>query len=225
MIVGGIVVLGVAAVVGVVYVQYRMKQKRIASLRAIAAGIGFEFSQADPADVLGLGFSLLNKGDGRGVESFMAGQHDGKSVECFDYWYYDESTDSKGRRSRTYHRYTCGLLTFDAAVPHLALGRENFFSRIGNALGIDDIELEYEAFNREFRVRCDDQRFAFSVLDGQMMEWLLVAPDFEAIEVSGSHVLLARRRAAPEAWPSLLSFLSDFRDHVPSVVFATYPAP
>ena len=223
--IAGIVVVGVAAIVGVVYLQYRLKQKRIASLRAIAAGIGFQFSPAEPGDVLGLDFTLLGKGDGRGVESFLVGQRGGRPVECFDYWYYDESSDSKGRRSRTYHRFTCGLLTFEAAAPHLSLGRESFFSRIGNALGIDDIELEYEAFNREFRVRCDDQRFAFSLLDGQMMEWLLAAPDFEAIEVIGPHVLLARHRAAPEAWPSLLTFLGELRDHVPSVVFATYPAP
>lgn len=57
-----------------------------------------------------------------------------------------------------------------------------------------------------------------------MMEWLLVAPDFEAIEVAGPHVLLARHRLAPESWPSLMTFLGELRDHVPTVVFATYPA-
>ncbi len=222
-------VIGVAALVSLAwavfaYVQYRLKQKRIAALRAVAAGIGFELSLTDPGDVLSLGFSLLDEGDGRGVESFMTGERGGTPIECFDYWYYDESTSSKGRRSRTYHRYTCALLTIDAFAPHLRLGRESFLTRIGNAVGLDDVELEYEEFNKEFRVKCEDQRFAFSVLDGQMMEWLLRAPEFEVAEIVGPHVLLACGRLAPEAWPSLMAFVGDLHGHVPRVVFATYPA-
>lgn len=218
------VVLALALAGGVALVQHQMKQKRIAALKAVAARLGLAFSLDDPGDVLALPFSLLNEGDGRGVENFLTGQHGGRPFECFDYWYYDESTDSKGRRSRTYHRYTCALVTIDAFTPHLRLGHEGFFSRIGNALGIDDIELEYEEFNREFRVRCDDQRFAFSLLDGRMMEWLLRSPEFEVIEIAGPHVLLAHHRLDPEAWPTLPPFLSRLRDNIPKVVFTTYPA-
>ena len=218
-----IVALVLSAAIGVAYLQYRMKQARIAALKSLAGRLGLSFSLGDPGDVLALPFSLLNAGDGRGVENFITGQQEGRPLGCFDYWYCDESTDSKGRRSRTYHRFTCALLTMELSAPHLRLGHEGFFSRIGNALGIDDVELEYEEFNREFRVKCDDQRFAFSLFDGQMMEWLLTAPRFEVMEIGGSHALLAHRRLPPEEWPSLPALMEELRAHIPHVVFTSYP--
>ena len=35
------------------------------------------------------------------------------------------------------------------------------------------IEFEFDEFNRRFRVKCNEQKFAFALFDGQMMQWLL----------------------------------------------------
>ena len=115
----------------------------------------------------------------------------------FDYWYYDETSDGPGGRSRTYHRFTCALATIPAACPRLRVGHEDFLTRLGDHLGLRDVELEYDDFNQRFRVKCDDQKFAFSLLDGKMMQWLLGADTFDSFEVDGPWVLLAAPKLDP----------------------------
>ena len=94
-------------------------------------------------------------------------------------------------------------LTIPAACPRLRLGHENFLTRLGDHLGLHDVEFEYDDFNRRFRVKCDDQKFAFSLLDGKMMQWLLGADAFDSVEVDGPWVLLAVPKLDPARWLDL----------------------
>ncbi len=139
----------------------------------------------------------------------------------FDYWYY-EST--RGRRSRTYHRFTCALVTIPAACPRLRLGHETSSPGSAATSVCDDVELEYDEFNRRFRVKCDDQKFAFSLLDGRMMQWLLVDDGFDSLEVDGPWVLVAGTKLDPcsLARVSGRGSSSSLRQ-IPPVVYSTYP--
>src|SRR5690242_15676265 len=166
--------------------QYAARRRRVAALFGIATRAGFEFSERDPHGTVHLPFSLFRKGDGRRVENVMWGTRDSVPTRLFDYWYYDESSDGHGSRSRTYHRFTCALLTIAADCPGLHVTREGLLTRLASAVGFKDVELEYEDFNRRFRVHCDDQKFAFSLLDGKMMEWMMGADGIESLEVVGS---------------------------------------
>jgi hypothetical protein len=96
-------------------------------------------------------------------------------------------------------------------------------SRLGDHLGLHDVEFEYDEFNRRFRVKCDDQRFAFSLLDGRMMQWLLGADTFETVEVDGPWVLLAVGKLDPARWLDLGTWLEQFHRQIPAVVYSTYP--
>ena len=75
---------------------------------ALARQVGFTFSLNDADRVVDMPFGLFSKGEKRGVELVITGEHDGLPMRMFDYWYYDETSDSQGNRSRTYHRFTCG---------------------------------------------------------------------------------------------------------------------
>jgi hypothetical protein len=218
-----LVIVGLVVAGGVWWFQYQLRQKRIANLAAVARRLGFHFAVDDPHGTLGLPFALFGKGDGRGVENVMWGERDGVPMRVFDYWYYDETRDDKGNRSRSYHRFTCAAMTIAADCPVLRIGHEGIFSRLGSALGFRDVELEYEDFNREFRVKCEDQKFAFSLLDGRMMEWLLQVDAMEALEIAGPFVLIATGKLASEDWPALVETASQFHAHVPNVVWSTWP--
>jgi Protein of unknown function (DUF3137) len=218
-----IAVVGIAAVVGVWYLNYRARQRRIAALFSVANGLGFAFSATDEQGTLGLPFALFRRGDGRGVENVMWGEREQVPMRLFDFWFYEQQSDSRGNRSRTYHRFTCAALTIDADCPTLRIGHEGFLSRMGNALGFKDVELEYDDFNRAFRVKCDDQKFAFSLLDGRMMEWLLEHRGIETIEVVGPFVLLASSKLPPESWLALAGTSEAFHAHIPRVVWSTWP--
>jgi hypothetical protein len=222
--VAGVVFIVLAVVGGVFYIQYRNRQARIRAVAALARSIGFSFSLDDTERLVDLPFGLFHRGDGRKVELVITGKHHDLPLRLFDYWYYDEATDSHGNRSRSYHRFTCALATIPAACPLLRIGHEGFFSKLGSKFGVHDVELEYDDFNQRFRVRCDDQKFAFSLLDGRMMEWLLGADGFESVEVVGPWILLAMRKLAPSDWGSLAQWIEQFHSHIPPVVFTTYPA-
>jgi hypothetical protein len=218
--IGVLVVGGIAA--------YRARQRRIAELAALALRLNLRYTSDDPGNVLALPFALFDRGDGRSVADFLVGDHDGCPVQLFDYEYYDESesTDAQGmhQTSRSYSHLTCGLLTLPIAAPHLTISRENVLTRLASHLGLHDVELESNEFNRTFRVHCEDQRFAFSLIDGQMMEWMLhAAVATIAIEVNGPFVLLAIHRVPPDERTLLLEWFDQLRGHIPHVVFASYP--
>jgi hypothetical protein len=96
-------------------------------------------------------------------------------------------------------------------------------TRLGSHIGLHDVEFEYEDFNQRFRVKCNEQKFAFALLDGQMMQWLLAADTFESVEVVGPWVLLAAKKLEPARWLDLGTWLDQFHDHIPPVVYTTYP--
>ena len=208
-----VVVVVVVAVVGGYLISRQITQKRRAALTAVATSLGFRYAPDDPFDTVDLPFALFRRGDGRGVE-----------MREFDYWYYDESTDSKGGRSRSYHRFSCSTTSIDAHVPGITVGRENVLTRLGGALGFDDIEFESEEFNRAFRVKSEDRKFAFDLIDARMMAFLLDASSGCTFEVVGSDLLCATRRVRPAELPSLVQVLQSFHAHVPNVVWSLYPA-
>jgi hypothetical protein len=218
-----VIVLAAGAAGGYFYWKYRARQARIAAVRALAQRIGFTFTIEDVGRVVSMPFALFAKGDGRKVELVCSGTHTGLPLQLFDYWYYDESSDGKGNRSRSYHRFTAAILQIPAACPGLCITHEDFLTRLGSHVGFHDVELEYDDFNRRFRVKCDDQKFAFTLLDGQMMQWMLDGDGFEVLEVVGPWVLLAANRLEPARWPDLGTWLDQFHTHVPPVVYTTYP--
>jgi hypothetical protein len=214
----------VGAVIAVVaYLRYQARQTRIRSVAALAQRTGFTFSRDDVDRVVDMPFKLFKQGDGRRVELVISGTHNGLPLRLFDYWYYDDSSDGQGDHSRSYHRFTCGLLTIPAACPPLRLAHEDFMTRLGEHLGLHDVELEYDDFNRRFRVKCGEQKFAFALLDGQMMQWLLESDGFESVEVVGPWILLAGNQVEPARWLELGTWLDQFHAHVPPVVYTTYP--
>jgi hypothetical protein len=110
----------------------------------------------DVQGCIDLPFALLQRGDGRGTESVLWGTWQGVELREFDYWYWEESTDSKGRSSKTTYRFSCAVAEIDAACSPLTLGRENVFTRLADSLGLADIEIELDELKPEFTVKCKD---------------------------------------------------------------------
>jgi Protein of unknown function (DUF3137) len=216
----GFVVVAAAAL----YVSYYLKQKRRQELAAAATRLGLTFSREDTVGCLSFPFSLLQRGDGRGAENLMWGSWQGIPVTEFDYWYYEESTDSKGNRTRTYHRFSCGVTEIAAQCAHLVLDREGLFTRIADHIGLHDIEFESEEFNRRFNVKCADRKFANDILDPRMMDWLVAVDGAFRFEVNGNQLMAFSKRRQPTELVPLLGAAKAFVDHVPRVVYELYGA-
>ena len=167
-----LVLLGAAAAAVVGWWSYQQDQKRRAALAAFAAAKGWSFEPGDPHGLadrwpeppFGIGHS-------RRASNVMTGVVDGRAMFAFDYRYKVTTSTGKSQSTRTYHHGVC-VLALPAYLPSLEVGPENVLTRFGNSLGLDDIELESEDFNRTFRVR-GAPRFAHDVLTPRTMEALL----------------------------------------------------
>jgi hypothetical protein len=218
-----VVVLAVAAIGFVGYASYLSTKKRRLTFRTMAVQLGLDYSLQDPFGLLGLPFSLFRRGDGRGIENVLSGVWQGLEVRAFDFWYYEESTDSNGHTSRSYHRFDCAIAPIEAACPDLSIDHETFLTRIAGALSFHDIEFEDEAFNHAFHVRGTDRKFANDLVDGRMMAWLQAHAADYAIEIVGNRVLIAGPKVAPAELVQVIETAKAFIDQVPRVVFSLYP--
>ncbi len=218
----GLILLFVVVVAGVAAISWYLKQKRIRELAVVARQLGLEFSPSDQLGCLGLPFRLLTKGDGQGVENVMWGTWQGLPMREFDYWYYQESTDSRGNRSKTYYRFSCAVTEIEAYCSPVRIERENLFTVLADHLGMPDIEFESESFNRAFNVKAEDRKFANDLIDARMMQWLLTVDGGFEFEISGKWILCYGKRRAPLELVPLLGTVERFREHVPRVVYELY---
>lgn len=217
------VILFMLVAAGVVAYQYYARLRRREAFVAFAATHGFTYHPLDPFGLLDEPFRLFSKGDGRGIENVLDGTWLDVPVRVFDYWYYEESTDSKGGRSRSYHRFDCALAPIDAACSPLTIDRENILTRLADHLAMDDLQFELEEFNRAFNVKGRDRAFANAFCDQRMMRWLLSNAGPCGFEIVGDRLLAFRRKQDVETLPILLATMCGFRDHVPAIVYSLYP--
>ena len=167
-----IAIIGLA-VFAVVY-GYRRNKQRLAALAALCASEGWQFTPQDP---FGLpqrwGGHPFDQGYDRTAENVITGDHDGMALVAFDYSYKEDSTGADGKSSTTTYHHAVVALRMPCALPGLQIAPEGIFSRLGNLLGFQDIELESEEFNRRFRVTCPDPKFASDALMPRTMEFLM----------------------------------------------------
>ena len=99
---------------------------------------------------------------------------------------------------------------------------ERLVSRLRDAIGVPQINTELEEFNRAFRIRASDARFASAFVDARMMRWLLEQGPGVGFEVSGTRVMVFRRRATASLHDvaDSLALYDDFVEHIPRVVVA-----
>lgn len=220
----GLLIFLIAAVgVGVfAYFSWYLKKRRREQLALVARQLGLSYSRGDYLGILSYPFALLQKGDGRGAENLITGSWSSLDLVEFDYWYYDESSDSKGRSSRTYHRFSCVMTTVDIWAAHLTAARENFLTRLADNVGLRDIEFETDEFNRAFNVKCPDRKFANDFIDQRMMSWLLQAGSQWSYEVVGGSLFVYCDRLQPLGLVPLLGTLKGFRDQIPRVAYELY---
>ena len=117
------------------------------------------------------GLKLLDKGHSRRNRNVVRGEVDGRPVLCLDYRYVTGSG-----KHRTTHTY--GVVIVETGFPTIPLliRRENTMDRLGEFLGADDIDFESAEFSRRFYVKSADRKWAYDIIHGRTMEYLMGAP-------------------------------------------------
>lgn len=201
--------------------HHQAKARRREALARFGAARGLTFSAGDPHGLDDLDFKLFRQGDGRGVENVLTGRWEGLPVHAADYWYYDETTDSEGRTSRSYRHFSVVVADIEAFLPRVCIEQESFLSRVSDHLGFRDVEFESEEFNQRFQVH-GDREFAFKLLDARMITWLLSTGRSFGFEVNGRHLLVWAKRLDPERLVPLLMVTASFVGAIPRLVWNEY---
>lgn len=213
----GVALLALLVLAG--YLGYRAAKKRRELFAQFAQSHGWTWVAEDDTWVDRWSGPPFDQGDHRRAKNVLQGQRDGRPIAAFDYSYQTHSTDSKGNRTTSTHRYAVCAVGMPTQLPRLEVTHENVLTRAGRALGFADIELESEDFNRKFRVSCPDRKFATDVLHPRQMDMLL-QKGVVAWRMEGSDLLCwDDGQHSPAQVLERLSLLDDILDGIPSFVW------
>jgi hypothetical protein len=200
------------------YAAFHVRKARRARLRTIAARHGLEVDVTDqrPPD---LGFALFDEGKRKKLSARMWRRGDGDCA--FHYQYTVHSGDS----SSNTRRFTCALIEMPFSAPHLTISTENWWSRARRVIGLRDVEVESPDFNDRYQVRCDDDRFAITLLDPPMIAWML-SPQSGRGEITFEYrngwMLCYGARLPDDDLPGMLDWAQSIRRRLPAVLTDLY---
>lgn len=206
--------------IGFLTMRFRIAPRR-GSFADQAAAAGLRAEVGDPRSMLAAPFALFHlPATARDVENTATGVREGREITVVDYWYAPSSNPSRDDIRRF-----VGVI--DAAFggwPDVAVQPVSLADAARDAVGLRGVELESEAFNRAFDVRCADPRFANALLDARMLDWLLTQPD-AGVQVVDGRLLVSGRRATSSIDDVALALAryDAFLAHVPPVVASLYP--
>lgn len=196
--------------------------RRKAALERMAAQHGMKYEQY--AATLGdVRFPMLHKGDMRMFMNVLSGPWGGIPVVAADYWFGGSGpanpySTRRRRRTGNSRHYSLVVLGIGAKCPRVSIERQGLPATLVEHLGLEDIQFESEEFNRRFRVRSADARFATKLIDPRMMAWLLSTRGEYGFEVVGHSALVYCQFVATAGIPELLNTAVAFVRTVPEVV-------
>lgn len=207
------------AVLAIVFGSIQARKRREA-IQALANRLNLQY-QSDGPQVDGRysAFECFRRGHGRHTYNTLAGQMEVLSSKCpvlyGEQRYKETSGSGDDRKTHTYF-FSFVVIELSLRTPHVSVRAENFLDRVAGAIGFDDIDFESKAFSDRFHVSSDDKRFAYDLIDAQMMAFLMDSNP-PTVDLMGGIVLLRRgnRRWSVEDIEPTLSWLTQFVDQFP----------
>lgn len=191
-------------------------QKRREELQTLAKKLGFMYSPEKDRHIDDR-YRFLNSlrmGSNRYAYNIMNGLYEGHDTMVFDFHYQTGSG-----KDTSHHYFSFFIMDIEKPFPELLISRENIFSKIGQALGFDDIDFESHEFSGKFCVRSKDKKFAYDFCNSQMIEYLLANDDLN-IEVEQNVIAVGfNRRLKAEEIEYNLNRMAKIRTLMPDYLF------
>jgi hypothetical protein len=181
---------------------------------------GLDFAPMDLfGDTAWLPFPMFGRPK-HGTENLVWERERGEAIRAFDYWY-EEPAEDRGVAPR--RRLTCAVVPLGASAPRLRIALRDVDDEMRSILGLREIELELEAFNRRFSVQTQDERFAVAFLEQRMMEAILALPDGVTLEANGDVVLLSAPELPAEQVLRLYDAAVAIHERIPRSLPSLFP--
>ena len=191
-------------------------KKRREELAALAGRLGFSFDRSKDRrmDDNYKYLNTLRLGSNRYAYNIMSGSYQGSPMQVFDYHYQTGSG-----KNMHHHYFSFFIMSLEISCPELTITKEHIFSKIGQALGFDDIDFESHEFSRQFCVRSKDKKFAYDVCNAQMIEYLLGNKDMNIEIERDTMALTCRRRLKADEIEYNMARLTQVRSLMPEYLF------
>ena len=219
-----LVALALTAIAAIAILSYRAEQRRRALLQGFAMSKGWTYTAADDSWCDRFVGAPFGTGERRSASNILRGPYAGTEMVAFDYSYQTSTTDSKGNRQTTTHRYAVCSLQMPAPLGGLELSPESALTRLAGHVGLGDVELESEDFNRRYRVKARDPKLAYDVLNPRTMQALLARPALHLRLLDVDAISWESGRLDPVALLARLSTLQVVVAGIPSFVWSDHSA-
>lgn len=199
-------------VVPFVYFYRKYEQQRALILAQFASSRGLTFSREDPLDLMNK-FELVEPFSrcwSRPISNVMHGDLGDRKVYACDFLQAGGEDVTTG---------SVAIAELASAVPYLRLRPAKFLGHTAFLVGLHDLALESEEFNRAFNVRTADREIAFDILNPRTMQQLLNSP-YRRIEFYGRHVVMFDERLwAADEFSRALDFVCRLAEEIPGYVW------
>ncbi len=155
-----------------------------------------------------------------GTENVVWERQRGTAIRAFDFWY-EEPADERARTPR--RRLTCAVVPLGASAPRLRIAPRDLEDDVRSALGLPEVRLELEEFNRRFVVESEVERFAIAFLEQPMMEALLALPRGVTVDVYEDVVLLSAPELPAEKVLRLYDAAVAIHERIPHSLPSLFP--
>jgi len=200
--------------------RWRRGASRQRRLMHLCQRAGLDFAPWDlAAGTAWLPFPMFGRSPS-GTENVVWDRTRGPEIRAFDYWYEEPAQD---RVTTPRRRFTCAVVPLAASVPRLRIAPRDLADDLRAVLGLHEVRLELEDFNRRFVVGSEDERFAVSFLEQRMMEGLLALPDGVTAETNEDTFLLWAPELPAEQVLLLFDAAVAIHRRIPRVLPSLYP--
>jgi LPXTG-motif cell wall-anchored protein len=218
---GGILffVFGLAVFAGLSILGIKRSKKHQAELMRFAVSAGWQYVPRDDRRAAQWQRPPFDAGYNHRATNVLLGAFAGRQLAAFDYSYEERTTDGRGNSSSTTYHFAVCALALPVELPYLEVGPESVLSRLGSVVGVHDIEIESEEFNRKFRVHASDPKFASDVLSPRLAQTLLSLPPYHWRTDGASLVSWSKGVLQPKTFQPWFSALSGVIDSIPAFVW------
>jgi len=217
----GVIAVIAAAVSGGLWIYQQVEKFRHAQqLREFALLNGWTYAEGAQLGVSRLTGFPFGLGSKRRAEDVIRGSYRGLDFVSYTYVFEHRVGDERAAEQV----FTVAQVPAPTRLRRLELVPEDAGSRVLGALGAADIDLESAEFNRQWRVLCDDRRYAIDFLDPRMMEHLIAGHLLGvAVRVDGDSIMAwSAGRADVRDLARRLGLIVGVAERVPAHVVRTY---
>lgn len=183
----------------VLYLVLKYEQERREAIRELAVRMGFSYEKKFKPDPGFLDFKLFKRGHTRRATNLVSGSRGGIAYKLFDYRF----TRGGGQGSHIIRQTVIFAQLTRTDLPQFVLAPENVFHKIGQKMGLKDIDFEqFPAFSDVYLLQGEDETAVRELFKPRLLEYFQSKKMDTTLEGRGNGLLLFRpgKRLKPDEW-------------------------